>query len=355
MVLAGLSQGVAGCYVLKQSYYQLQLLTDRVPVRTVIASEELAAETKKKLVIAMDVLKFAEKSGFPASKNYDTYVPIEGPYVSYLVMAAHPDRLKFVEHWFPFVGSVPYLGFFQKKERDQKAEELAQKGYDIALSGVDAFSTLGWFSDPIYSSMLDRDLFELVNLLFHELTHEFFWVKSSPEFNEQLAEFIAEKMTESFLSEHNMLEQAAEFRKYNSDLKLYKEWIAGLKKALSDLYANELIREDKDILFERKRKLIQNYVDANRPAFQTARFHFIHTRNWNNANVLASSLYLGDDGRLARAFDCQTPRTVANFIAVLRMKLEEGGAPAAVLDAMCSSSQSSKRFEAGTEFTVLDR
>ena len=98
-----------------------------------------------------------EEIGLNTDGAYLYYIHTEQPVVSYLVQAAHADKLKSVKWWFPIVGSVPYKGYFTRSDRDAEAEKLRQQGYDVYTTGVGAFSSLGWFDDPIFSSMLRRN------------------------------------------------------------------------------------------------------------------------------------------------------------------------------------------------------
>src|SRR5690606_18969091 len=109
------------------------------------------------------------------------------------------DRLEFVTWWFPVVGSVPYIGYFDKADRDAKATELKQQGYDVSVGGAGAFSSLGWFEDPIFSSMLDRGPADTAHLFIHELTHRTLWIPGSTEFNENLAEYVSYRLTPQYL------------------------------------------------------------------------------------------------------------------------------------------------------------
>jgi len=108
--------------------------------------------------------------------------------------------LESITWWFPIVGRVPYLGYFSKADRDSKASELRTEGYDVYETGVGAYSSLGWFDDPIYSPMLRRSEADFAHLIFHELTHRTLWIRGSVEFNENLAEYAADFLLEKLLA-----------------------------------------------------------------------------------------------------------------------------------------------------------
>src|SRR5690606_17982044 len=114
------------------------------------------APVRTKLLRLKELRAYAHSQGLAAGEAYRYYIHLPEPSVSYVVQAAYPDRLQSLTWWFPIVGTVPYLGFFDRQARDEKAAELSRQGYDVETAGVSAFSSLGWFEDPIYSPMLER-------------------------------------------------------------------------------------------------------------------------------------------------------------------------------------------------------
>ena len=123
---------------------------------------------------------------------------LDGPYVTYVVSAAPKDELVAYKWWFPIVGSLPYKGFPEPTGAHAEADELNKKGLDAYIRGVSAYSTLGWFSDPILSSMLEYKDYDLVDTIIHETVHATIYIKSEADFNERLAVFIGHKGTEAF-------------------------------------------------------------------------------------------------------------------------------------------------------------
>src|SRR5690606_3806447 len=122
--------------------------------------------------------------------NYSEVAWLDRRYVSWTVSASDPWRLQPYEWSFPIVGRVPYLGFFKEEEAREKEQELIQKGLDTYLRGVSAYSTLGWFEDPLLSSMLNYEDHVLAETLIHELVHTTIWIKNSTDFNERLASYL---------------------------------------------------------------------------------------------------------------------------------------------------------------------
>jgi predicted aminopeptidase len=158
LLLTTCSFFLLGCqldYFIHSTYHQALLMNARVPVEKVLRSEKTPEETKSKLRLVREAKSFAEeKLGLNATGNYDTFVQLDSPYVSYVVQAAKAYELKPHLWRFPFVGAVPYKGYFVKDLAEKEARTFSPSEYDTYVRGVSAFSLLGWLRDPIYSSMI---------------------------------------------------------------------------------------------------------------------------------------------------------------------------------------------------------
>ena len=126
------------------------------------------------------------------TKNYSTFVNLHRPYVTYIVSAAPKNELKYYTWYFPIIGSVPYKGYFNEAGANGEARDLASEGYDTYVRGVTAYSTLGWFKDPILSSMLAYSDYDMVNTIIHETVHTTIYIKSNANFNERLASYLGD-------------------------------------------------------------------------------------------------------------------------------------------------------------------
>ncbi|GHT80374.1 hypothetical protein FACS1894130_11490 [Spirochaetia bacterium] len=138
-----------------------------------------------------DIRRFAmEELGLRETKNYTRYVKLDRDYLAAAVSAAERDAFVRYEWWFPVVGNVPYKGFFRAEDARREGEKLRKRDLDVWIRRVDAFSTLGWFRDPLYSYMRDYPVHELADLLIHELLHATVYLKGHSQFDEELAEFV---------------------------------------------------------------------------------------------------------------------------------------------------------------------
>jgi len=186
-------------YYLKSAYHQAKLLKSRVDIEEAIKSSTLSQENKQKLLLATEARVFAENSlKLKKTKNYTSFVQLDRPYVSYILRAAPIYELKHYLWSFPIVGDLPYKGYFSEEEAKSAAKDFSHKEYDTYVRGVTAYSTLGYFNDPILSSMLRYQNHDLVNTIIHETVHATIYIKNNADFNERLATFIGNKGAELF-------------------------------------------------------------------------------------------------------------------------------------------------------------
>ena len=188
---------LVGCSSL--SYYgqaakgHLSLMAKRRPVEAVIADPAVATAIKEKLQLVQQARTFASASlHLPVNGSYRSYADIERRYVVWNVFAAPALSLQPVESCFFMVGCLSYRGFYHQADANAYANTLRAAGHDVYVGGVAAYSTLGWFDDPVLNTMLYWDDRRLVRLIFHELTHQLIYVKDDALFNESFATSFAE-------------------------------------------------------------------------------------------------------------------------------------------------------------------
>ena len=253
LVLIGLEL-LTGCqlpYLVKSSYNQLSLLSAREDIDKVLQDNSLSQDERQKLNLSKKVKEFSvRRLHLKESKNYTSYVKLNRDSVTYVVNASKPWELKHFEWSYPIVGSMPYKGFFDLQ--DAKDEELALKnqGFDTYLRGVSAYSTLGWFNDPILSSMLKSDEHDLVNTIIHETVHLTLYIKNSADFNERMAVFLGNKGTELFYLENEgeNSKTLLKIKQENEDQKIFSTFISEKIKKIEKWYVqqtdkNEALRQ----------------------------------------------------------------------------------------------------------------
>jgi predicted aminopeptidase len=187
-------------YGLRQGKGQLTIIWNARPVEEVMADPTFPDSLKAKLNLIAEVRKFAIDSlGLKDTENYKTLYDQKGEEIMWVVTACEPFRFKPKEWKFPILGAVPYKGFFVKERAVALRDELNKEGWDTSIRNPGGWSTLGWFTDPILSNMLERSEGDLANLIIHEMVHATIFVKDSIDFNENLATFIGDRGAEQFL------------------------------------------------------------------------------------------------------------------------------------------------------------
>ena len=190
--LAILAASLSGCRTV--NYYrqaiggQWEILHKARPIDAVRNDPNTTADLKKRLDIVESVRTFAaDHLGLDATRQYDRYTDLGRPYVVWVVFAAPEFSLEPKTWWYPMLGRLAYRGFFNEADARAEAAQLREQGLDVYGGGVDAYSTLGWFSDPVLNTFIRRDEADLAELLIHELTHQRLYLPGDIDFNEALA------------------------------------------------------------------------------------------------------------------------------------------------------------------------
>ena len=204
---------VGGCYSARTAWGGLRLMAQRRPVARLLADPATDPELAGRLRSARALVEFAARDlSLPAGRAYDSYVGLEHPYATWTVSAT-PELSVEPRIWcFPVAGCVSYRGYFSEQGARRFAERLAARGLDVEVGGVRAFSTLGWFRDPLLSSFLELPEPELAGLLFHELAHRRLYVKDDTTFNESFASLVEEEGVARWLSGQDRAAELAEWR-----------------------------------------------------------------------------------------------------------------------------------------------
>ena len=306
VTVSSLTLVLTGCYTIAQGYYQTKLILKRRSIDDVLKEKNEKPDRLEKLKIVPAVLEFARQEiGLTTGKSYQSYIGLEGPSVTYVVQAAEKRRLKFKTWWFPIVGRQPYLGFFVQKDAAQFRQKMVDQCYDTTLGGVQAFSLLGYFPDPVYSSMLDnKEIPDIVEVLIHENVHRTLYVPQFYTFNENLADFVAKRATVLFLEKHPELKQ--DIKKYQETYSKtiaaqgrFKEFLIVAKKQIEDFYseAEKDPRWADETLFleERKKKfdaLAEAYQKHMNGIQEGTGYAWAFRKGYiNNATILGYSLY----------------------------------------------------------------
>jgi predicted aminopeptidase len=317
MIICGL---FSGCYTLKQGTTMLGYLNRAIPIERLDDSEFVA--------LIMDIRQFAGvELGLEMSRNFTTYVELDRNYLAAVVSASAKDSFERFEWSFPIVGRMPYKGFFNIEDARKEGLKLEKKDLDVWIRLVDAFSTLGWFRDPLYSYMRNYSTSRLAELIIHEQVHATVFIKGHMNFNEELASFIGKEGARLFMEKRygldsieyqRMLISAAESRNYI-------EFIQELIAELNELYTSDVSREIK--LIEKERIINaakERFESEYESRFSNDNYRFFLNLPVNNAYLELFRLYHAEDNFFEDLF-IRSGSDLPVFIAAAKTVTRRGG------------------------------
>ena len=289
-----------------------------------IAKEDKASEADRRFVQRVtDIRRFAmEELGLKESKNYTRYVELDRNYLAAVVSACAKDSFTRHEWWFPVVGRVPYKGFFNVDDAHKERAKLEKKDLDVWVRGVDAFSTLGWFRDPLYSYMKDYSDGALADLIIHELLHATVFLKNHSQFNEELAEFVGTEGARLYKEKIRGAEDSLAIEDDNeaaiADNAAYIAFIRGLIAELDDVYKSDLPGEKKllrkeEIITGAKIRFDENYDTL----FKTDNYRGFSKLPVNNAYLELYKLYHEEDRYFKELYE-KSGSDLPKFIAAAK-------------------------------------
>lgn len=245
-------------YLLYQAKGQFLILANTESFYDFKKKHHLSPQQKSNLELIEKIKTYSVDSlGFTPTKNYTSIYDQGAKPLLWLITACEPFRFKAYHWYFPIVGNVSYKGFFKKELAQTEYNYLLEKGYDVELRTVSAWSTLGWFNDPVFSGMLDRPKGSLCHLIFHELFHATYYAPGTVNFNENLAEFIAHKATLRFLKKDSIA--LNNYLQEQQDSEWINQYMLQNKQGLSSYYEQIKNRPDRNHL---KQARLKNIADS---------------------------------------------------------------------------------------------
>jgi predicted aminopeptidase len=283
---------LSGCSSLQ--YYgqaiagHIDVLNRRQPIARVIANSDDTV-LKKRLQTVQTARAFASRElALPNNASYRTYADLERDYVVWNVFAAPELALKPLQACFFLVGCLSYRGFFSQKDAQRNAEQLRQQDYDVYVGGVNAYSSLGWFDDPVLNTMLKHSDIYLVGLIFHELAHQQLYIKDDSMFNESFASAVEHAGLERWLAQSGDEDLQQRYHTWQQRKATFNARVLATAENLQMLYAQDLPEAEK-----RQRKRAE--LDKLRAYYEHADPHEMAYKNWladvNNAKLLTVQTY----------------------------------------------------------------
>lgn len=300
--------GLAGCltvgYVVQAGLGQLRLLGDARPIDQVLADPAVDRRTKALLAEVPGMLDYAAERGLESQGNYTQYVELDQPSVVWFMAASKPLAFEPRVWSFPIVGSFTYVGWFDLREARTIRRILEGDGWDVHVRRVRAYSTGGWFRDPVLSSMLsdDDDAFSgLVHVLIHELVHANILLRDQSTFNESVAKFVGDTMAEEYLSARAGADSplVVAFRQELAERKARGEGLARSYAALAALYDSDA--SDARKLAEKKRIFDEMEVELRLP-YRINNASLLNFKTYNAGIAEFAQLYQACDRDWLRFF-----------------------------------------------------
>lgn len=238
---------------------QLELLAKRQPLAELTLDPETPEGLRRRLREVEQLRRFAVESlGLPGNGSYQSYVDLKRPFVVWNVFAAPEFSLTPLRWCFPFVGCVSYRGYFAEEGARRFAHSLQAQGYDVFVGGVVAYSTLGWFADPVLNTMLRLDDLRLAKVIFHELAHQKLYIPDDTAFNEAYATKVAQVGVERWLKSQGREQASIEFQREERRELEFVALVLETRKQLESLYASPLnvsaMRAAKERIFQDMRR-----------------------------------------------------------------------------------------------------
>lgn len=307
--------GVCGCQTL--SFYrqavtgQFELYAHARPIKKLRADPQTPARLKERLQLVLNLRAFAaEQLKLPIDGHYEKYADLHRPFVVWNVEAAPEFSLAPKTWWYPLVGRLEYRGYFSERAAQDYGAALHQKGYDVYIDGVPAYSTLGWFKDPVLNTFVFEPDADLAEVIFHELGHQRVFAHGDTDFNEAFATTVGQEGARRWLEAQG---DAAALAAYRAELRRTSQFahlIAETRVRLAALYGDETtrggalkatnkkngvapaeLRREKQRLLER---LQQEYAELRADWGGNREYEAWFARHLNNAKLNSVAAYYED-------------------------------------------------------------
>lgn len=338
----------SGCrigYILHAAAGQFKLLAGAVPVEEALKESALPPDEQERLRLVARIKDFGETElGLKRTENYQTVYLKSRQCPIYTVAASPKDRLTRVTWWFPVVGDMPYLGFFDLESARKEKEKLLRKDLDVSLARADAYSTLGWFKDPVTLNLLEGTTLDLVETILHEMTHTTFYVKGQGEFNEGVAMLVGMVGARLFFERdwgpaHPLTVQAGESIE---DERMFSGVVASLMERLERLYASPSSYEEKLAQREQIFSGALEEFEGIREKLKTDRYRHFGSYGLNNAYLLSLALY-HRHFRIFEAFLASQGGSIREMLRALERLAGEDGVMLRKMQGALADRQSANR------------
>ena len=271
----------------------MSIVAGKKSVDEVVESEDTDDRTRHRLSLAVAAKEFGvQELALPDNKSYSTFYDTKRNYVTWNVVAAEEFSFRPRRWCFPIAGCVSYRGYYEQSDAQDYANELAEEGLDVAVNGATAYSTLGWFADPLLNTMLNRSDASIASLIFHELAHQQLYVGDDSKFNESFASFVEEQGLMLWQELRGSEDQSAELERRRSRQEDFIRLLRATRDDLQVLYQSGIdetaMREKKNA---RYRKLLAEYETLKTSWDGYRGYDGWFERELNNARLVSVATY----------------------------------------------------------------
>ncbi|MBU2710757.1 aminopeptidase [Zooshikella harenae] len=233
-------------YYQQAAFGQLDVVQRRKPVVDVVDTTDDVL-LKQQLDLSQQLLHFAEqKLHLPVGNSYQHYADLERAYIVWNVFAAPELSLEQKTWCYPLVGCLAYRGYYHEADALQSATRLQDGGFDTYVAGIKAYSTLGWFNDPLLNTFIHFPEAHLAELLIHELAHQWLYVPGDTDFNESLATVVAlEGVKRWYLQAHPEADPLGPLQDRLQFEDEFTRWLLGYRQQLGAVYRSHLADDQK--------------------------------------------------------------------------------------------------------------
>lgn len=279
-------------YITRAGFEETRILQSRQPIERLVRDSTTDPVLRQTLGLVLESRNYAARLGLEARETYTSYSDVGRDTLLLVLQAAPRDCICPYTWKYPIVGRIPYKGFFDLRAARREADRLSARGYDTYLRPSGAFSTLGWFEDPLLSTALTRDSVELAATVFHEIAHNTLYVKSATPFNESFAQLVGYRSAEAFFQVRGDSTNARQAADRWHDEIVLGEYYAALVRRLDSLYA---LRPDSAALEEGRRQAGEwARAQLRGPVgrqLRTIRVGRLSERPVNNAQLVGARIY----------------------------------------------------------------
>jgi predicted aminopeptidase len=332
---AALLLGVSAAIFPETAYYLWQSVQGQVSILVggrslddLLNDPDVDIAHKQQLKLVREVKAFAETElKLKATQNYERYIDLKRDYLVMVLTASPPLKLESYTWWFPVVGTVPYKGYYDKAEGLRAEKKLQAAGYETNFRPSPAYSTLGWFQDPLLNTMLMYGEFYLVNTVIHESVHATLFVPGEIPFNENLANFIGNMGALEFYARKygRGSQKYKEAEAQLADQKVFAAFINQSAERIEKLYKSDLFEANK--IFQKEKlfeELKEEFRSVTVPKFKGKGYSAFADRPWNNALIMSYRHYNQDQPKFEKLY-ARLGKSIPKMIDFLQMQVDKQG------------------------------